>query len=167
MSTDPRILNLTASQHDLIRLKVQIDPLDFVLVGSYPFWYLLVRPNDIKVTTNLQTGKTIYLHRVIMNPPDGMVVDHINGDGLDNRRQNLRICTQRDNVKNRKQNRNKALYKGVSMRSNGLYRARITNYGVSFSLGDFDTAEKAAEAYNKAALIKFGAFALLNKVQHD
>ena len=104
------------------------------------------------------------LHRLIMGCPDDMVVDHINGDGLDNRRANLRICTAAQNTRNRKVNRNSASgFKGVELstapRTNNPWRARITVDGRRISLGSYPTPEEAYAAYCRAAKKMHGEFA--------
>lgn len=119
-------------------------------------------------------GKTkIFLHQaVVTSVPVGMVIDHINHDTLDNRKANLRVCTVRENAMNRRPNKNnRTAYKGVTMvkRANGKisYMARIRDKGVSIHIGMFDTAEKAARAYNKKATELFGKYAYLNKVPDE
>ena len=110
---------------------------------------------------------TISMARVIMNAPEGMLVDHINHDTLDNRKQNLRICTKGDNNRNniiRKDN--KSGYKGVSWnKKDRVWRAQIAVNGVQTYIGSFGTAEKAAEAYNKKAKELFGEFCVLNNIK--
>lgn len=103
-----------------------------------------------------------YLHRYIMNAQTGQVVDHINGDQLDNRKANLRVCTIGENSRNRK-NYRKDAYKGVSLRKDtGKWRARLNSGGKCYFLGYFKTPEEAALAYDRAALEHFGEFARLN-----
>lgn len=105
------------------------------------------------------------MHRLVMgNIPDECVVDHINGNTLDNRRSNLRICTQADNSRNaRKQNSRvtSSRFKGVS-RDHDMWRVRIRFNDVKFNLGYFDTEEAAARMYDRAAITMFGQFARLN-----
>lgn len=93
------------------------------------------------------------LHRLIMNPKNNQVVDHINGNTLDNRRCNLRICTQKENARNRKPNTNKTVKsKGVDFQKRSeTYRARIRVNYVHIYLGDFQTEQEAAEAYRQAS----------------
>lgn len=103
------------------------------------------------------------LHRVIMLAPKGSCVDHINGDKLDNRFENLRLCTREQNNYNYpRQKNNTTGYKGVHFhKKNKRFMARVGRGGY---LGCFSTAEEAAKAYNKAAISRFGEFARLNAV---
>lgn len=104
--------------------------------------------------------KVILMHRFILNPEKNMVVDHINGNTLDNRRENLRICTPRENSRNRKKRTiSKNKYKGVA-NSNGKFIARI-----EIHLGTFENEIDAAKAYNEAAKNLFGDFAKLNFIE--
>lgn len=104
------------------------------------------------------------LHRVILDPPPGMVIDHINGDGLDNRRSNLRITTQSGNMANARSLRGSSRFKGVSFaKGRGKWQAHIRLDGKSVSLGRFDSEEDAARAYDAAARDAFGEFALTNE----
>jgi len=101
----------------------------------------------------------IYMHRVIANPPKGMVTDHINGDGLDNRRSNIRIATKQQNSQNVAPGRNnRSGFRGVSVTRRGHIMANCQ--GVY--LGSFKTVEDAARRYDEEALIRYGEFARLN-----
>ena len=107
-------------------------------------------------------GAPVYMHRLIMDAPDGVEVDHINGDRLDNRRCNLRLCTHRQNLRNRKrQDNGSSRYKGVH-KSAGKWRAQIGYDGKTHHLGYFTDEADAARAYNEAASEHFGEFARLN-----
>jgi hypothetical protein len=108
--------------------------------------------------------KKIYMHRTIMDAPPDMDVDHRDRDGLHNWRENLRICTQKENNRNRVKNKNnRSGYKGVVWhKETGKYRSRIKVGGKHISLGLFDNPEDAALAYDKAAKEYFGPFASLN-----
>jgi len=115
--------------------------------------------------TNSRTSLTRYMHRVITNCPNGMEVDHINQDRLDNRKANLRICDKVQNQGNRwksKQGKT-SKFKGVSFCKRDK---RFLAYGregdKTRRIGAFFTEEEAAKAYNEWALNYFGEFAMLN-----
>jgi hypothetical protein len=103
------------------------------------------------------------LHRFIMKPAPGEVVDHANGETLDNRRSNLRVCLQARNTTNHRPYKN-LKYIGVCRAGRGRYRATFKNQTLYKNLGVFDTAEQAALAWNKQAVIVYGEFARLNEV---
>lgn len=110
-----------------------------------------------------------YMHRVIIDAPSNLQVDHINGDTLDNRKQNLRLCTHRQNQMNRKKSRRKNLtseYKGVYWcKFSRKWYAQICVHKKSVKLSSHDSEIEAALAYNKAAIEYFGEFARLNVIQ--
>lgn len=111
-----------------------------------------------------ERGETILMSRQIMNAPSGMVVDHINGDPLDNRRSNLRVCTHAENMRNRRKSRASTQpYKGVERQRNGAWMARITAGGQRHARGGFSTAEAASQEYDRLALQLHGPFARLNR----
>lgn len=111
-----------------------------------------------------KTKRVLFMHRMIMNAPEGVFVDHANGDPMDNRRVNLRLCTRAQNQQNKcKSRRNRSGFKGVYLRSDGqVWRATIRHGGKTFALGKHLTAEAAARAYDAAAIAAFGEFARLN-----
>ena len=113
--------------------------------------------------------KTIYMHRQIMQPPDRMLIDHINRNKLDNRRSNLRICTRRQNIHNQPTKRGSASkFKGVEYRRDRQkYFARIRYNGKRLWLGTFTNETEAAQAYDRAAQKYFGPYAHLNFPQDD
>lgn len=92
------------------------------------------------------------------------LIDHKNGDWLDNRRDNLRSATKAQNGQNRRlASNNSTGFKGVSLRRDrGTYLASIRSNGALRKLGTFATAEEAARAYDEAARSEFGEFAALN-----
>lgn len=100
----------------------------------------------------------------LINLDNKPFVDHIDRNRLNNCIKNLRWSTKSENaINSNPQTKNKkSNYKGVTVRSNNKYRSRITINTNVISLGDFDTQEEAAKAYNKAALNYFGEFAHLN-----
>ena len=114
-----------------------------------------------------QSGKriTIYMHREVMNAPDGMKVDHRNtGKTLDNRRENLRICTHAQNLQNTKKHRDNASgYKGVHLNKHAKkWQASVMSGGSRHYLGLFDDPKAAARAYDAKARELFGEFARTN-----
>ena len=94
--------------------------------------------------------KILYFHRLVMNAPKGKFVDHINGNTLDCRKENLRLCDNRQNQLNQRRIRGEVPFKGVT-KENGKYRARIRVNGIKKHLGKFNTPEEAAEAYRIAS----------------
>jgi hypothetical protein len=108
--------------------------------------------------------KTLMMHRFITNAPRHLVVDHINHNGLDNRKTNLRLCTRAQNCRNRRPFRlNGSRYKGVSWdKQRKLFLAAIRCNGKYYNLGRFKSETKAAKAYDKKAIELFGEFAYLN-----
>lgn len=108
--------------------------------------------------------RTIFMHDQIMNPPAGLIVDHRNQQGLDNRRENLRICTHSQNLQNmRIPKSNKSGFKGVSWHVVGhKWQACIRVNGKTLYLGLFADLIEAAHAHDRAAREHFGQFARLN-----
>ena len=104
------------------------------------------------------------MHRVVLSAKKGVQVDHINTDGLDNRKCNLRGCSHAENQRNRERySNNKSGYKGVSWdKVNGKWRAQIKNKNKTEYIGIFENPIEAAKAYNNAALKYHGEFARVN-----
>lgn len=122
-----------------------------------------------------EKGETIYMHREIMKlkKGDGKYVDHINHDKLDNRKDNLRVCTKSQNQSNQQAKKkldgsSQSKYKGVSLRSknrgNKPWRCRIAYKGKTITKY-FATEKEAAIAYNKLAIEIHGEFAYLNEIE--
>lgn len=135
-------------------------------------WYLHIDGYASRRVQKDFIRKTIMMHREIMGVSDRGLhtqVDHINHDKLNNTKENLRICTIRENQRNRpKSKRGESIYKGVCRCSRGKYwRSLIQTQDGRLDLGKFKTQEEAALAYNEAAIKYHGEFAYLNKVENS
>ena len=108
--------------------------------------------------------KTVYLHREIMDAPKGLLVDHRNGKSLDNRTDNLRLATHRENCCNRPKKKNtSSRFIGVCfLKHRKKWTARIKVNRKGIFLGNFDKEEAAARAYDEGAKKYHGEFARLN-----
>lgn len=128
-----------------------IDACDVHLVEGY-CWTPIVRKHTVYAYRKNQ-GRTTMLHRVIMGEPEGMTVDHWDGDGLNNRRSNLRVATKAQNNRNQRlTDRNTSGYKGVSWhKGDKRWRACIHVNNRYVHLGHFLTIEEAHLAYVTAS----------------
>lgn len=150
----------------LTRGKVAIvDDGDFPELSKHKWYARIGRHKPYAVRTGSR-NEIIRMHRVIMNAPDGLEVDHISGDTLDNRRANLRICTRGQNAANIPSNRNKNGFKGVH-KSYRKFHAKISCKRVRYHLGPHTTPEEAARTYDRKAIELFGEFASLNFPRSD
>jgi hypothetical protein len=107
----------------------------------------------------------VKMHRQIMNVPGGLFVDHINHNGLDNRRSNLRIVTKMQNNWNKRKLKSgcSSKYKGVSFfKRSGKWQARIVHNGNNIFIGQYEDEESAARAYDEKAKALFEEYAALN-----
>ena len=140
-----------------------VDDEDYEWLNQFK-WYAGKGWNTYYASRNAKlNGKRILLnmHVAIMGTSTGLV-DHIDGDGLNNQRYNLRRCTRAQNGMNRSPNKNStSKYKGV-YKAKGKYVAAIAVNGTQAYLGTFTLDSDAAKAYDKAAKEHFGEFAYLN-----
>lgn len=122
-------------------------------------WYALVVEKHVYAARREQP-KLILMHRQLTVAPTGMLVDHIDGDGLNNRRANLRLATQAQNLMNRTgpAAHNALGLLGVRLRY-GRYEANIRSGGKQIYLGSYATAEEAVVARRAAEILYHGAFA--------
>ena len=111
-----------------------------------------------------EAGRAIaYLHREVLAPPPGLLVDHVNGDRLDNRRINLRLATHSENAANSKDRPRRSGYRGVyPHKPTGRWIAQISIAGRVRHLGIYDDPVAAAQAYDQAARRQWGPFARTN-----
>ena len=138
------------------KARALIDLSDIEKVGKHR-WYASTK-GYVKSQDNLR------LHRLVMDAPDGYLVDHVNRIPLDNRKSNLRLCTPAENSRNVGISQaNSTGFKGVYFEKlNNKYRARIKYNGKRVSLGCYENAVDAAIAYDKKAIELFGDFAYTN-----
>jgi hypothetical protein len=149
-----------------------IDAVDKELAAQFPWRLhkhscgnkLYVEAYVFKELCN-QYGRYTSLHRVVMNAPKNVQIDHKHGNGLDCRRAELRFATQSQNAANRKYI-NKTGYRGVIQQCN-KFAAQIEVKGKNHYLGTCNTPIDAALLYNVAAQKEFGEFAILNDLSQQ
>lgn len=154
-----------------------IDDNDYEIVKNHN-WIVFSPKNHFYAATTIKTlngkYKLILMHRLLLNFPKGKQIDHIDGDGLNNCRNNLRECTFSQNIRNSTKQTtygNKpttSKYKGVNYDyKSKKWVAHIYQHPKLIHLGRFDCEIEAALAYNEAAKKIFNSFARLNKFHRD
>lgn len=143
---------------------VWLSPLAWFASPTLTQWY--ARTN-VRLDSGRATTRT--MHRMILEPTKGLQIDHIDGDGLNNTRSNLRLVTQSQNLQNmRVVRKHTSRYKGVYQpKGETKWFVAIRTGGRQIYLGRFAIEEEAAEAYNASALEHFGEFARLNDVSGE
>jgi hypothetical protein len=151
-----------------------VDDADFDYIGQWKWRAIKDHKKDNYRAVREEKNRTIYIHRQIMNSPNGMDVDHCNHNGLDNQRNNLRICTHAENLRNQlpQQRRNKtSKYKGVSRWAGivkdgrhcyAMWVTQIKKNSKTVWKRYFRNEEDAARAYNEKAKEVHGKYACLN-----
>lgn len=144
-----------------------VSPCDFERVKAHKWWMKTTNGKEYIRSYDYidHKQKVISLHRFIMQPKQNEEVDHINGNGLDNRRENLRVCTTAENVRNVPKRKDcKSKYKGtVFVKNLNRWRARIQVNGKRYySSCSYKTEEEASERFNEMAIQYHGEFARLN-----
>jgi len=141
--------------------EVYIDEEDYSFLSKFN-WY----NNGKGYALTSINGKVIRMHRLLTNCDKNQEVDHINGNTLDNRKNNLRVCSHKENSRNVKiPSHNTTGYKGVSFnKRKNKYRAYIKYNQKQIHLGYFTDKLQAALSYNEKAIELFGEFAKLNEV---
>ena len=140
-----------------------VDEEDYSKVHPYTWCASRKRYTDmVMAPIRGQRNRFVYLHRVIMAPPKGFLVDHRDGDGLNNRRENLRVCTVAENNRNRRrmQRTNTSGVRGAYWSAErARWEATISVNDRTVHLGRFRTKEEAHAAYAVAAIRFYGDFA--------
>jgi hypothetical protein len=139
-----------------------VDACDYERLNQYR-WFAMKGDNTYYAIRNSPQG-AILMHREIMHAPKGVPVDHIDHNGLDNRRGNLRLCTVGQNNCNQgPHRRGSSRFRGVSWQKNARkWAATICYQGVHYYLGLFEDEVEAARARDRKAIELHGAFAWLN-----
>jgi hypothetical protein len=148
-----RYIGLTKGKYAIV------DAADYEWLSQYT-WHATCARGRYYAATVID-GKSISMHRMIMNPPPGKVTDHADANGLNNRRANLRNCTPEQNRHNTRPRSKASPYIGVT-RCGNRYRAKITYQGQHIFLGSYETAIEAAKARDEKARDLFGEYAWLN-----
>jgi hypothetical protein len=149
-----------------------VDDEDFELINGFNWCaakkgqgYYAVRSSSVKKKDiGCENRHPIYLHQMVIKIPKDKVLDHINGNTLDNRKKNLRVCSQLQNKWNSKKPiTNTSGFKGVTWdKYKNKWKSQIRSNGRGKHLGNFDDLKKAAVEYDKAAKRLFGEFAKMN-----
>lgn len=142
-----------------------VDDEDFERINQFK-WYAHKVGNTFYAGRNISIDgkqKCFRMHWDVMNNKG---IDHINGDGLNNQRYNLRSCSHQENCMNQRKSKNKSsIYKGVSFfKESGKWMANIKKDGKPIYLGLFTSEIEAARAYNSKAKTIFGEFAAINLI---
>jgi hypothetical protein len=152
-----RYIPLTRGVHAIV------DAEDYEWLSKHK-WQVQPSPNgDALYAKRCERGRLILMHREIMKPPKGKFVDHFNGNGLDNRRCNLRICDPRENCCNRSKRANaKQKYIGVQPCGKHAYTVTLMHKGKTYREGKYRDEVEAATARDRLALKHHGPYAHLN-----
>lgn len=145
-----------------------VDDEDYEILNQHK-WYCL---NDYAARDKItdKRKRTLYMHRLIMNCSESSYVDHVDGNPLNNRRENLRICSQSQNNMNRNKTEGNfsSRYKGVSFdKERNKWVMRLQKDGKCIIRKRFEKELDAAVFYNEMALKVYGEFAVLNKLQNE
>ncbi len=153
----PKTLELSYGKHAIV------DAADYEQLSKYR-WCALEKGRSWYAKTLNRNGTILSMHRLILNAPKGLFVDHINHNGLDNRKKNLRLCTHLENLRNaRPRKGGSSKYKGVCWeKAKKRFRAKIQHNRKGIHLGYFKNEIEAAKAYDRKAVELFGEFAYLN-----
>lgn len=144
-----------------------IDDDDYELVSKHSWRCVAGYAMTYETGKSHKERKIILMHRLINNTPEGFDTDHVNGDRLDNRKENLRTATRSQNCKNKGKSKvdSTSMFKGVMWdKKSKKWRAYIYDTGRNIYLGLFELEKDAANAYNEASKNLHGVFSIQNKV---
>lgn len=140
-----------------------VDDEDYEAVSAFKWRKNKSGKECYPVTGHNDSGGVRFLHRVIMRAPKGSMVDHKNGDVLDNRKENLRFCSYTENARNMAPRGGTSRFKGVRwLTGKNRWKAEIGMDKRRVHIGYFTNEEDAARAYDHAALQHYGEFARTN-----
>ena len=152
-----KLIPLTKGKHAIV------DDEDFEYLNQWK-WHFAKGYSVRRLTKDGGKQGRIYMHRVVNKTPDGLHTDHRNANKLDNRKNNLRDCTNSQNQMNREKMKGfSSIYKGVHWRErSNCWRATIKANKKHKTIGYFSSEIEAAKAYDNVALKLFGEFARPN-----
>lgn len=139
-----------------------VDEADYERLNQHKWLFLhraAARAENFRDESGNRRQRWFHMHRVIMDCPDDMEVDHINRNPLDNRKSNLRICTHQQNSFNHPGYGKKGVHKVTNRPLKKPYCTRIMHSGKNIYIGYFETLEESRAAYDSAAMVLFGEFA--------
>jgi hypothetical protein len=147
-------------------LYAKVSDADYERVFNFGKWYAVKNKYTFYAATMIGT-RVLFMHSLLMGSIGN--VDHIDRDGLNNQKENLRVVTASQNMANKRTPRNNSSgYKGVSLFSaTGKWHAQIGVNKKRLHLGFFNKVEDAARAYNEAAKHHFGSCASLNEIKDN
>jgi hypothetical protein len=156
-----KVIEFTNKKGKIFEVLIDDEDYEILLQNG---WYCTKAGNTYYLRNDSFFIKRTYFHRLILNCPKNKVIDHINGNGLDNRKENLRICDKQQNHFNsQKGSGYTSKYLGVSWdKAKNLWRASIMVNRKTLYLGRFKSEELAASAYNEASKKYFKEFGKLN-----
>lgn len=145
-------------------LHATVDDEDFDWLSKYKWFVVICGGNGgcqrYKYAMRRNGKKHILMHREILKPGTNELVDHKDGNGLNNQRANLRKCDRSQNAANTRSKKNAAKYPGCSYsKARKKWRAHVRVRGVRKCVGEFDDPDQAVAAYRNARAIEFGEFA--------
>lgn len=149
--------------------KASVDDRDFEWLNQWKWYCTPIKRGTCYAARHIYIGgkrTNLFMHQLLLITPERMEIDHLDGNGLNNTRNNIRICSHAENIHNSSAIIKSSRFKGVSWHAKDKrWRAQIAVNGTRVHLGQFTDEREAAFAYNKAAVLYFGEFARLNQLE--